>query len=833
MRLSPLLIGRILAAAVLAGAPVAFAPADARGQQAPADSTRPVRRPTGVRPDSARRLTGVTVTATVSGRGSARSATTVDSARIHAAPPGTSALKVIEQLPGVNVQNADGFGMYEWSNRVTIRGFQSGQIGQTLDGVPLGDMSYGNFNGLGIGRAADPSNLASTTVAQGTGALGTASGNNLGGVVQYQTEDPLARRTLFVQQMGGEYDARRTTLRYDNGLTTLGGGNALLGYLSYSRFDTDKWKSGGERYSSFPGQSSFLFGQGGFLGRAGEQWQDQLNAKAQLFAGPVHLTAYYDFASRKESDYMDLSLGIFDNAVQAPGFTFGPKFDYLGSWAQAKQLAQLSQTTYNPLTDASYYWSAQGARQDHLAYLRGELALGGGLQLTVQPYFHANRGGGDWHAPSYGASWAPDPVNFRQTQYHDDRFGTTARLGRAFDLGATTNRFEVGTWLESNTTRIRRPRWGLVNYAAGPDVNFSDPIRLDFDRTGDIGTTLVYAQNTTRLLQDRLSFTYGAKYLRVNADFANNGNTPTNGLTAPVFADSGRPSLSVPTKGGVLPQAGGVYRVTASEELFANYAENVNQYPYNPGGGVYNASPATFDYFRNTAKPEHATTFEGGARTRRGPVEAGLTAYAVNYRNRLLGIALCPQTVSCASGFGNVGSVHTRGVEGLANLALPDGFRFYAAAAYNASTYGANYLANQGDPTSTVATKGKDVVDAPRFLGSSSLGYTRDRLYASLTGRYVDKRFFTYTNDLVTYDGQTIRGGGYAPAYTVADLSARYRFGPYGRLRGLDVQANALNLFDRRYISTVGTNGFTTSSDYATLLTGAPRQLFVTVGSTF
>lgn len=33
-------------------------------------------------------------------------------------------------------------------------------------------------------------------------------------------------------------------------------------------------------------------------------------------------------------------------------------------------------------------------------------------------------------------------------------------------------------------------------------------------------------------------------------------------------------------------------------------------------------------------------------RTRRGPVEAGLTGYAVNYRNRLLGIALCPQTVS-------------------------------------------------------------------------------------------------------------------------------------------------------------------------------------------
>ncbi len=824
----------LVAAAALAGARLALAPADARAQQPARTDTAGAPRPAGTRRDSVTRLTGVTVTA-VSGRGLARSAAAVDSTRIHAAPPGTSALKVIEQLPGVNVQNADGFGMYEWSNRVTIRGFQTQQIGQTLDGVPLGDMSYGNWNGLGVGRAADPSNLSSTTVAQGAGALGTASANNLGGVVQYATENPLAQRTFFVQQMGGQYQARRTTLRYDNGLATFGeGAGALLGYLSYSRFDTDKWKSGGERYSSFPGQTSFLLGQRGLFGRAGEQWQDQLNAKALLTIGRQRVTAFYDFASRKESDYMDLSLGVFNGQVQAPGFSLGPNFDYLGSWAQAKQLAELSNAkTYNPLTDVSYYWSAQGARQDHLAYLRGEFALGGGLQLTVQPYVHVDHGGGDWHAPSYGAAYSPDPIMFRQTQYHDTRFGATARLATdPFAVGATTNRFEVGTWLESNRDDIRRPRWRLVNYATGPDVNFGDPLRLDFDRHAALGTTLLYAQNTTRALDDRLAVTYGAKYLHVGADFTNQGNTPTNGVVAPVFADVSRPAFSLATKGGLLPQVGAVFRATGAEELFANFAVNVNQFPYSPAGGVYNASPATFPYL-SRVDPEKSTTVEGGVRTRRGPVEAGLTGYLVDYRNRLLGVSLCPQTVTCATGFGNVGSVHTRGVEGLLNTALPAGFRFYAAASYNASTYQSDYLAVQNDPTSNVPTRGKNVVDAPRFLGSTSVGYSADRLYAAVVGRYVDKRFFTYTNDLVTYDGRTVAGGGYAPAYAVADLNARYRFGPYGRLRALDVQVNANNLFDRRYVSTVGTNGFTTAGDYATLLTGAPRQLFVTLGSTF
>ena len=126
---------------------------------------------------------------------------------LQAAAPGTSALTVIQQLPGVNVQGADGFGMYEWSNRITMRGFQTQQIGQTMDGIPLGDMSYGNFNGLGIGRAIDPSNLTATQVTQGTGGLNTASANNLGGVVQYASADPNGQRQLLLQQMAGG-DAR-------------------------------------------------------------------------------------------------------------------------------------------------------------------------------------------------------------------------------------------------------------------------------------------------------------------------------------------------------------------------------------------------------------------------------------------------------------------------------------------------------------------------------------------------------------------------------------------------------------------------------------------------
>ena len=95
--------------------------------------------------DSAQEMGKIVVTG-VTGRGSARAAGVVDSGALRSVAPGTSALKVIERLPGVNMQSADGYGMYEWSNRITMRGFQTQQIGQTMDGIPLGDMSYGNFS---------------------------------------------------------------------------------------------------------------------------------------------------------------------------------------------------------------------------------------------------------------------------------------------------------------------------------------------------------------------------------------------------------------------------------------------------------------------------------------------------------------------------------------------------------------------------------------------------------------------------------------------------------------------------------------------------------------
>jgi len=50
------------------------------------------------------------------------------------APAGVSGLKMLEGLPGFNVQANDALGLYEFGNSVSVRAFNFQQIGFVLDG---------------------------------------------------------------------------------------------------------------------------------------------------------------------------------------------------------------------------------------------------------------------------------------------------------------------------------------------------------------------------------------------------------------------------------------------------------------------------------------------------------------------------------------------------------------------------------------------------------------------------------------------------------------------------------------------------------------------------
>ena len=69
----------------------------------------------------------------VIGQGQSRQVQTLKSDALALDAAGTSPLKAIDKLPGVTFQSADAFGAYEWSARISIRGFNQNQLGFTLD----------------------------------------------------------------------------------------------------------------------------------------------------------------------------------------------------------------------------------------------------------------------------------------------------------------------------------------------------------------------------------------------------------------------------------------------------------------------------------------------------------------------------------------------------------------------------------------------------------------------------------------------------------------------------------------------------------------------------
>ena len=216
----------------------------------------------------------------VYGKGETRQVQTLNADDIAEAPAGTSALKVLEKLPSVSFQSANGLGTNEWSTRITVRGFNQNQLGFTLDGVPLGDMSYGNFNGLHISRAISSENLGRSTLNQGAGALDTASSSNLGGTLEFYSRTPTDDFGVDLQGSFGSESAYRLFGRLDTG--DMGAG--VKGYVSLVRIDAPKWKGQGKQ----------------------EAWQ--INSKLTMPLGEKgSLSAFFNYSNFKDDDYMDTS----------------------------------------------------------------------------------------------------------------------------------------------------------------------------------------------------------------------------------------------------------------------------------------------------------------------------------------------------------------------------------------------------------------------------------------------------------------------------------------------------------------------------------------------
>ncbi len=795
-----------------------------------------------------------------------RSATAIPQTEIQKILPGVSPLKAIQTLPGVLYITADPWGYNEQNAQTFVHGFASNQLGYTMDGLPLGDQSYGNYNGLSPQRALISENVARVVVAAGAGDLATASNSNLGGTVETYSSDPLDKFGVQAAQTLGSYSTSRTFVRIDTG--SIGGTSA---YISGARQDARAWDFNGK--------------QGGY----------QANAKLVHEEEWGKVTAYFDYNDMKQPNedatvFFKPSAGGTATAVQLyTPYTkpfFYPDFN-------TYRTSYLSAAGNSPAAEGSnyrnYYSDAQ--RTDYLGYLRLDTTLAEHVKWSGTFYVHHNDGAGvvagplgqsiTTAQPYLDPAYATLPTNCRfgangngnlptgctaltaaqasaagaalvaatggsglitrTTEYRIDREGIISSLN--LDLGA--HQVELGGWYEHNSTTQWR-RWYGVDIAhperSTPYIRPLDtaqPLFTQYEGVASIEQLQLHIQDTWQPF-DKLTVQAGFK---TSAQWAN-GQFPVQPKAGSLSGLSGGlPQGTINTLRWFLPAVGATYDFNGHEQLYFNAQKNLRQYPaYLAGGGGpwFTGSQAAFDAFATQGKPESSWTYEGGLRTKRGfandiGLQAQINYYHVVFNNRLLAISTNPGGIAGGGITGgtsilvNVGDVKTDGVDAAFTLRFGRTFTFYNAISYNLSKYQSDYTSTAsgiGAATGTciggflvtggvVPTCGKQLPGTAKWMNKTVATLSLGLFEAQLIGDYVGSRYATFTNDASV------------PSYFLASARIAVRV-PENvlPLRKAELALNVTNLTDKKGISTLSIGSATNSYSAYPI---APRQWFLTL----
>jgi iron complex outermembrane receptor protein len=678
----------------------------------------------------------------------------ITSAALLSAPSGITGLKMLESLPGFNVQANDALGMYEFGNSVSVRAFNFQQIGFLLDGIPMGRSDQ--FGGSPIYRYVDNENLQTVSASAGAGDVSLASYASLGPIVSYLTQAPSDHFGLKASQTFGSDSLRRTFARIETGEL----GN-FAAYLSGSRIRGDLWRG--------PGTIS----------------RDHVEGKARYRVGESELSLQAVYNDYFDYDSPSITLAQYRGTAGDVFGRSGREFAYLDFVPVLPQTTpgvQFSNAAYN-----QYYKQAINSRQDKLVGLNLTTPFTDSLRLHATAYYEDKDGYGvspEAYATSlasYNAErlivpglTAPKGLQYGLSTVGGDRKGVTVRL--EYRLGANT--FSAGAWGEKDVYHRTQARYNQFNGDPSTFPLLDEPVHLQRDYVSTRKTRELFLKDAISLLDDRLKLEIGAKAIDIDYEIAGYRNPGD-------YIASRRPTIRDNWKDNFLPQVGLVLALNPRDQLFASYSENL-------------ALPRGADDVFSAASPlvpgpeaERAKNVEIGVRANRETFNASLVAYGTRFDNRLQSFAsIVPGTTTTETFYQNVGGVKAYGGELSGQwkpTALGGKVYFNSNVAHNTAKF--------EDSFATFAIKGKRVPDFPEWLIQG--GVTVEALPATVLNISV-RHISSWQTNFINSES--------VPGYTVynayVDFGEGFNAGPF---KALKARINVDNIFDKDYLGTITT----------------------------
>jgi len=710
------------------------------------------------------------------------------------APAGVSGLKMLENLPGFNVQTEGSLGLYEFGNSVQVRAFNLDQIGFVVDGIPTGRSDP--FGGSPVFRYVDNENLAVVEASPGAGDVTLPSYASLGPLVQYRSIAPQDDPGLFVSQTFGEDDLRRTFVRASTGRI-----GPVKGYVSYTRLKSDLWRGAGT------------------IDR--EHWEAQLLAD---LGGDNWLRLKFVSNDFFDYDSPTLSRGEYLSNVPDAGGKTGRNRGYIGF------LPDYSPTTpgvrYSDPRFAYYYGNAINIRKDQLYGGTLHVALSDQVFAETTLYWEDKSGYGvspDTYANSLGIYQrqadvglpvvAPRGLQYGLSGVGGDRYGITGLL--SWSAGA--HHVQAGFWAELD--KYHRTQLRLNNENGAPDGALipDEIVYLRRDYRSKRETLQLFLKDSISLADDRLILDLGIKSLSIDyqqrgyRDFNDYART-VGGVNLPGWG----PQFNTASYSDhFLPSVGLLYKLDGRSQLFASYAEN---YALPKGmDDIYAVALNSSAGLVPEPRPEKSQNFELGVRTNQHQFYAVLAAYYTKFDNRIQSTSgILPGTTNVLETFfQNVGATEAYGVEfsGTWKPAFLHGLAYFNANA----TY--NHAKFKDDIPNGPEIAGKYIPDSAKWIVAGGVTVEpASWLVANFSGRYVSKRYADFTNNFSV------------PGYTVWNAYVDFGDGiGIGPVKNVRARLNIDNIFDKDALSFI-TPQVATDGYFRPL---APRTVQFTVAAEF
>jgi iron complex outermembrane receptor protein len=684
----------------------------------------------------------------------------VSRAAVEKALASSNPFQLIDLLPGVSTFSHDPTGMF--GGGLQVRGFNSDQLGFTIDGVPVNDS--GNF-AVYPQEYTDSENLCQLTVTQGTVDIDSPHvGATTGNINIFTCEPELTRRARVAQSVGS-LGFRRSFVRFDTGKFAE---DRATAFISYSNSFTRKWKG--------PGNAQ----------------RDHVDAKVRYDLGggaSVSTVLLWNYAI----NHNILSMSKAQLAQNGRNWDYAPSF--VGHLPGGSG-AQIETSPFPP-----YYRLSTNPFENAIVRINSFFPLNDKITLKVDPYFWYGFGtGGSQQRIQSESQFLNTATNLKNAQVDlngdGDKLDTilissssvtrTHRPGVVVSINQVegSHNLSYGIWYE-RAHHIQTGPGVLVNsdgsptdywLRAGSAIRRPDGSlfqRRDYETIST--ASQVFLQDTYTVTPDKTILTLGLRTPKIERAFT---NRPNEGQTLPIGYEV------VKTYSRVLPSLGLRHQLSNQDQIFAQVTQGFRA-PPNFALDNYNIVNGKA-VLSNAVKAETSTTIDVGYRYFGSMLTASATAFMIDFRNRQAN-GFDPELNK--SSYVNVGGVKARGFEFELGTRPIQGFSAYASFSLNDTEIQNNLPFSA---TYQVPVAGKEFPLAPKQMAGLSMQYSNGPGYVQLKAKRTGKMFTSLMND----EG--------ADGYTAVDLNAGYRVGNLGFGRVLTVRFNILNLFDKEYMRASG-----------------------------